>query len=290
MDCRRGMPPGPWSRISGSAGLFKNELAKPLFFQRRKARRMKTAASDLTLRHLLDLCRRSEKTGSWQYSAFLTPAEQEDLMTDPEGARFSFQLTGGYENAERKLMAAGSEEESGPPAPPVSVVLVRPKSEKFSEDLSHRDFLGAILGLGFDRSVLGDLIIRDSKAWVFCLSSVAELLVSSLTQVRRTPVLAEEVSPDVPELQPRYQELRLNVASERLDAVVAAFAGLSRSQADRLFASEKVLVGGRTVTDRSFRLREGDVISVRGFGKAVYDGIEYETRKSRYRILLRKLV
>ena len=44
---------------------------------------MKTVTSDLTLRHLLDLCRRSEKTGSWQYSAFLSPAEQEDLMTDP---------------------------------------------------------------------------------------------------------------------------------------------------------------------------------------------------------------
>ena len=95
---------------------------------------------------------------------------------------------------------------------------------------------------------------------------------------------------NVPELQPRYEALRLNVASERLDAVTAAFAGISRGQADRLFAAEKVFVNGRTVADRSFRLKEGDVISVRGFGKAVYDGIDHETRKNRYQVRLRKLI
>ena len=116
------------------------------------------------------------------------------------------------------------------------------------------------------------------------------MLASSLTQVRRTAVTAEVTTADVPELQPRYLALRLNVASERLDAVTAAFAGLSRSQADKLFAAEKVRVNGRMTEDRSVRLKEGDILSVRGTGKAVYDGIEYETRKNRYMVRLRKLV
>ena len=82
----------------------------------------------------------------------------------------------------------------------------------------------------------------------------------------------------------------MNVASERLDAVVAAFANLSRGQADKLFVAEKVFVNGRAVTDRSARLKENDMLSVRGFGKAVYDGIEYETRKKRFLVQLRKLI
>ena len=246
--------------------------------------------NDVTLRHLLDLCRKNEKTGMWQYSAFLTPAEQDDLLRCPEAAGYSFILDGGYENAERKILAAGREEESGPIELPLSVIAVAPKSDRFAEELTHRDYLGAALGLGIDRSLIGDILVRDRRAWIICLASAAEMLTSSLTQVRRTAVRAETAGPDVPELQPRYLRMRLNVASERLDAVAAAFAGLSRGQAEKLFGAEKVFVNGRMTADRSGRLKEGDVLSVRGFGKAVYDGIEHETRKNRLWVILRKLV
>ena len=197
--------------------------------------------NDVTLRHLLDLCRKSEKTGTWQYSGFLSPAEQDDLLTSREAAGFPYFLDGGYENAERN-------------------------------------------------SLVGDIIVRDRRAWFFCLASAADMLASSLAQVRRTAVAAEITTADVPELQPRYAPVRLNVASERLDAVISAFAGISRGQADKLFAAGKVFVNGRMTEDRSTRLKEGDVLSVRGIGKAVYDGIEYETKKKRYQVRLRKLV
>ena len=226
----------------------------------------------------------------WQYSAFLSPAEQDDLLSCAEAAGYPFFLTGGYEGAERKILAAGDETELGPPEVPVSVIAVAPKSEKFAEELTHRDYLGAILGLGIERSLIGDIIVRDKRAWFFCLSASAEMITSSLVQVRRTAVTAAVTTPDVPELQPRYMPLRLNVASERLDAVTAAFAGCSRAQAEKLFGAEKVFVNGRTVTDRSTRLKEGDMLSVRGFGKAVYDGIEHETKKNRLWVRLRKLI
>ena len=246
--------------------------------------------NEATLRHLLDLCRTSEKTGLWQYSGFLSPAEQDDLLRSKEAAGFSFLLTGGYENAERRILAAGNEAEMGPPDPPMSVIAVTPKSDRYAEELTHRDYLGAILGLGIERSLIGDILVREKRAWFICLSSAADMLASALTQVRRTAVTAEITAADVPELRPQYAPLRVNVASERLDAVIAAFAGLSRGQADRLFAAEKVFVNGRMTTDRSLRLKEGDVFSVRGFGKAVYDGIEYETKKKRYQVRIRKLV
>ena len=246
--------------------------------------------NDATLRHLLDLCRRNEKTGLWQYSAFLSPAEQDDFLRLPEAAGFSFSLSGGYPGAERKLLAAGLEEESGPAAFPIRAASVAPKSERFAEELTHRDFLGAILGLGIDRSLIGDILVREKRAIVFCLEASVDLLLSSLTQVRRTTVTAELVSPESPELRPSFSTLRLNVASERLDAVVAAFAGLSRGQAEKLFAAEKIHVNGRVVTDRGTRLKDGDILSVRGLGKAVYDGIERETRKNRLWVLLRKYV
>ena len=142
-------------------------------------------------RHLLDLCVRSERTGAWVYSGFLTPAEQEDFLRCPESARYDFTFEGGYEAAERKLLVAGSAGAAGyPPDPPVSVIAVKPASQKFAEDLSHRDYLGAILNLGIERSLIGDILVREKQAWFFCLDSAADFLVSSLTRVRNTTVSA----------------------------------------------------------------------------------------------------
>lgn len=247
-----------------------------------------TMTKDVTLRHLLDLCRKNEKTGLWQYSAFLSPAEQDDWLRSPEAARFPFLLAGGYEGAERRVLAAGSEAEQGPPEIPIRVVAVKPKSEKYAEELTHRDYLGAVLGLGIERSLVGDILVRDKRAWLFCLASAADMIAASLTQVGRTSVAAEAAAPDVPELRPVFVSLRLNVASERLDAVAAAFAGLSRGQAEKLFGAEKVFVNGRMAADRSGKLKEGDILTVRGFGKAVYHGIEHETRKNRLWVRLDK--
>ena len=248
-------------------------------------------AADQTTRHLLDLCRRSDRMGIWVYSGFLSPAEQEDFLRCPEASRFDFVFTGGYEGAERKILAAGNAELTGsPPDPPVRVIALSPASPKFAETLSHRDYLGAILNLGIERSLIGDIIVRDKQAWFLCLDSAADFLLSSVTRVRNTSVLASLSSADVPELRPRRELLRLNVASERLDAVLSAFTGLSRGRTADLFSSEKVFVNGRIVTDKSTRLKEGDILSVRGFGKAAYRGIEIETRKNRLWVSLLKYV
>ena len=242
-------------------------------------------------RHLLDLCIRSERTGSWVYSGFLTLAEQDDFIRCPESARYEYSFDGGYEAAERKLLVAGNADAAGcPPDSPIRVIAVKPASRKFAEDLSHRDYLGAILNLGIERSLIGDILVREKQAWFFCLDSAADFLVSSLSRVRNTTVSASCVSGEVPELQPRFESMRLNVASERLDAILSAFTGLSRARTEPLFSGEKVFVNGRVVADKSMKLKEGDTFSVRGFGKAVYDGIEYETRKSRLWVSLRKYV
>ena len=243
------------------------------------------------IRHLLDLCVRSERAGIWTYSGFLSLAEQDDFIRFPESARYDYSFDGGYEAAERKLLVAGNADTVGyPPDPPIRVIAVKPASPKFTEDLSHRDYLGAILNLGIERSLIGDILVQEKQAWFFCLDSAADFLVSSLTRVRNTTVSASVVSGAVPELQPRFESVRLNVASERLDAVLSAFTGLSRARTEPLFSGEKVFVNGRVVTDKSMKLKDGDVFSVRGFSKAVYDGIEYETRKSRLWVSLRKYV
>lgn len=83
---------------------------------------------------------------------------------------------------------------------PVTCLKAEPKAKKFSEDLGHRDYLGAILNLGIDRSVIGDILIQDHVAWIFCHNKIADFLIENLDRVRHTAVRLSAV--DNPEHYP----------------------------------------------------------------------------------------
>ena len=119
-----------------------------------------------TTRHLLDLCRRADHGGFRCYSSFLTPAEQDDFMRHPSTASFCWHFDGGYEDAERKILAAGTDDPADPDPVPIRIIRAEPQNDKFAEDLTHRDYLGAVMNLGIDRSTVGDIIVRDRKAWI----------------------------------------------------------------------------------------------------------------------------
>ena len=247
--------------------------------------------SEPVIRHLLDLCRKADRAGCWCYSSFLSLAEQNDFIRSPEASSYSWTFYGGWEAAERKILIAGDEDTVfSPPSPPVSGIQVTVNSRKFAEDLTHRDYLGALMNLGIERSMLGDLLVKDAEARLICMDSVQDYIISSLTTVRRTAVTAEPMPLDDPSLAPEVQPFQINIASERLDAIVAEFANASRTSASAFFPAGKVFVNGQAVLDRNFRLRQGDILSVRGVGKARYEGILRETRKGRYVALLQKYV
>ena len=244
---------------------------------------------DKTLRHLLDLYRKAERQNMYQYSGFLSPAEQAGFLAARPKGGVSYAFEGGAPAAERRILVFGSEADFGyPPEPPLCVLQIRPASEKFAEALSHRDYLGAVLALGIERETVGDIIVRDRQAWLICLDTVAAFIVSGLTAVRRTAVRVSREEGPVPALEPVLKEEQLNVASERLDVIVSAFCGLARGKTDELFRMERVFVNSLPASDGSRRLKEGDVFSVRGFGKAVYDGISRETKKGRYFVTIRR--
>ncbi len=167
---------------------------------------------------------------------------------------------------------------------------MEPQNEKFSEELTHRDYLGAVMNLGIERSTIGDILVRGRNAWIVCLDHIADILITDLTRIRRTTVRTYPGTPDDEELKPRFHSVYVNAASERVDALAAEFSGISRSQTAQLFVSGKILVNGRSVSDRSMRLHPGDTLSIRGFGKGRYEGIERETRKGRLVALFQKYI
>lgn len=240
---------------------------------------------------LTDLAARAEAQCIYTHSPFLSPEEQAVFLslaqTFPIGAR----LDGGSGSAIRKIAVFGSEADLGYAfESPIRVIRISPRAEKFAAALSHRDYLGALMGLGIDRATTGDIVVRGKEAWLFALDSIAEYIVAHLDQVGRTDVICNCVSDNVPDLAPQFEHISGNVASERLDLILAAAIGGGRESVKRLQKEGRVFLNGQAASSPGHHIKTGDVFVVRGHGKFIYDGISATTRKSRCNISIRKYV
>ena len=231
-----------------------------------------------------ELAERAERGGVYTETKFLNMAEQSVLLS----MRFPVPcaLDGGYEGAERRIAVFGSEDTAGyERASSVRCVRISPRSERFAEELTHRDFLGSVMALGLDRSVIGDIVVNGSEAYLFCLEAAAEHIRSNLKEVRRTSVSVSEGA--LPETIDDGGETKsVVIASERLDALIAAVWKLPREEAKALCEKGLVFVDARQILKGGAEVPDGAAVSVRGRGRFTYLGVERETKKGKLRALV----
>ena len=197
-------------------------------------------------------------------------------------------LSGGFESSERKVVCFLPSYEEELIDPPYDCVKIDPVNRKFAEELSHRDYLGAIMNLGIERSMLGDIVIKDGTAYVFVLKKMSRYLTESLTTIRHTSVTAAITEDAGDILKPEFEEIQGTVSSVRLDSIVALCGRLSRTKAAAYIESEKVFVNGQIVTNVSRSMKDGEIISVRGIGKFKFDSAGGQTKKGRTVVTLLK--
>ncbi|MCD8376088.1 MAG: YlmH/Sll1252 family protein, partial [Oscillospiraceae bacterium] len=148
--------------------------------------------------------------------------------------------------------------------------------------LSHRDWLGSILGLGLTREKVGDLLCRDCRCQAVVLRETAGIITSQLEQVGRWPVQCAPMELEQLEAPERQVKLiRDTFASLRLDAVAASGFSLSRSKAAALISSGRVTLNHLECTKPDHPVAEGDVISCRGSRKCVVKAVTGQSKKGR---------
>lgn len=173
---------------------------------------------------------------------------------------------------------------------PISCVKAFVPSPKYSEELSHRDYLGSLLSLGVSRSKIGDIYVRDGAAFVFCIDSIADFLCNEWTQVKHTQIHCEAAVPDMDILAPSLQQITSTVPSLRLDALIAAAFQTSRSKLTEAIDAGKVFINGRTVLKAGMELKEKDIVSVRGKGRFYLDEVKNTTKKGRIVVVIQKYI
>lgn len=242
---------------------------------------------------ILDMDRTAWERDVTKHTGFLSASEQSDLLAwERELSHPDRFLSGGWPEAERRMLIwpASYEDRGELPASLIACVKACPVNAKFSDDLTHRDFLGALMNLGVERDQIGDILIKENTAYIFCAESLAGVFTNELTRVKHTEIRTEQVPLSECDIRPELSEQRVNVASERLDAVLSAVYKLPRSRAAEAIESEKVFVDGRIAAGSGQKLKEGAKVSVRGLGKFIYDGVENESRKGRLFVRIRKFI
>lgn len=198
-------------------------------------------------------------------------------------------LWGGHALCERRMVRFGSAEELlYEQSFPIVCIQVKPLQKKFADELTHRDFLGALMNLGIERSTCGDIFVQDKEAYLYAQESIAAFIIESLDHVKHTSVRCElfEGGPKILQQEPKRQEYL--VGSQRLDSVLAKVYKLSRSQSLLLIREKKVYVAGRLCENNSYLLKDGDPVTVRGHGRFVYRGVQYESKKGKAGICIDK--
>ena len=202
---------------------------------------------------------------------------------------------GGTQGCERCVVRFGSLEMFGYEEPyPITLLRIYPAMAKYAEQLTHRDYLGSLIGLGLEREKIGDIVIPAPKekgaVYVFVIESIADYIIENLGYVKHTNVRVERCDEVPEEVVPHLEEMYVIVSSNRIDAIVAKLYNLSREQSLKLFVEGKVFLNGITMTSNARPLKAGDTISVRGYGKFIFDGEGGSTRKEKLYVNVKKYV
>lgn len=232
------------------------------------------------LKRAEDLARRCEQRGTVTNTGFLTPAEQYALAHDPalRGARPHFD--GGHPDAERRMaffLPDWLEEDAFDPSEYLKALRL---TAAFGEP-GHRDYMGAVLGMGVGREWVGDILVDGPQAIILCQPSILRHLLS-IEKVGRFGVKAEEVPLSaVPVREQKSEQRRFTVMSARLDAVAAGLFHLSRSETVRQIALGVLSLNYTPCLKPDAPVKEGDVLSLRGKGKGRITEIGGSSRKGR---------
>ena len=158
-------------------------------------------------------------------------------------------------------------------------------------EVSHRVVLGALMNLGIDRSTTGDILVTEKTATVFCDTALVDFLLQEIKMVGRYSVKTAEIPIEQVEIpEKKFREVTDTVASMRTDCVIAAIYSLPRGKAQEAIASGRVMVNWEEWTSLSAELHEGDVLSLRGMGRAELSEIGGLSRKGRTYIKARRLL
>ena len=225
------------------------------------------------------------------HTCFLSPREQE-MCRFLFGGAPGLHAFGGYEDAERRMLCylpdyldEGSLSDEDSP-----IVCLR--ATFYDGDvLTHRDFLGALMGAGIAREAVGDILVGTGQCDFFVTDEIAAYLLQNFASAGRTKFRLKQIPlSDAALPQSQVLIIKDTLASMRLDGVVSAGFRISRSLATQAITAGKVAVDGLSCEKPDKTVTEGCKIALRGSGKIKLEKVNGQTKKGRISVEIHRYV
>lgn len=166
---------------------------------------------------------------------------EENFNTDS----FKVDSYGGFKDCERRMISFNNIYNS---SYPIKILKIEGTS-KFA-NLGHRDYLGAVLGLGIRRNKIGDLLLKENVCYLTVCEEIEEFLVNNLNSIGKSPCKVTVVEDNFEELVPNFKEEIILVQSLRIDSIVSKLIRASRNRAQTMIEEGMVLLGYNRVKDK----------------------------------------
>lgn len=248
-----------------------------------------TKEEKMLVSKVLDQYNYCKKARGKTFTDFVDPIKAEILIKILSNDKdINIESFGGYGSSERTILGFSPKDNLLKIEDfPISSLEIKYNS-RFHKELTHREFLGSILGLGIKRSKLGDILIFEGKSIVFILDDIVEYICANLTEVTNSKVTCKIVTNEIEVETKKEENIKTTVASLRLDAVISNLFHVSRGKANDFVESEKVFINWVNITNTSKQVNVNDIITVRGIGRIKINEILGKSKKDRIIISVTK--
>lgn len=239
---------------------------------------------------LLDLAEAALRNRRYKVTEFLDPfgySIAETIVAHFE--RLELLSHGGYDGAERVKAVFMNEEFRG--TPDFAFEVFAAKWDERYYRIAHRDVLGALMGLGIKREIIGDIIMCGNGCQIIIDSSLANFVTQNFSQIGAAPITISQINlSDIVPREEKVKEIKTTVASLRLDVIAAAGFGTSRSRMSDEVVAGKLKVNWQDAKNSAQSIKTGDIISMRGRGRVEVCEVLGQTKKGRISILLKRFI
>lgn len=235
-------------------------------------------------RKVQDLVKSCTYSSISRFTSFLNLREIELAKAELHHQKWqAFSFWGGYPSAERQILGIFDmlllDESAAQGDFPISAIQILPLSTE--KQLTHRDYLGAILGLGIKRECVGDIIEQDGSTIVFVQASISSFILEELNQVGRISVKTNEYQYTQGDITTTFLQKKASVPSLRLDAVLSAILHVNRAQSANFITKGLVQINHMQITSQHYSVCENDIFSIRGIGKFKLEKVAGKSKKDR---------
>jgi RNA-binding protein YlmH len=220
---------------------------------------------------------------------FLDPREQHILkVLIGENGNIKYQLFGGISGSERKR-ALIMPDYLIPTEGEFQIYLFEIDYPIKFVSIEHPQVLGSLMSLGLKRGKFGDILIKNGRVQFFAGAEISDYIKNNLESIGKASVRLKELVLDEAIItDDLWMEQVITVSSLRLDTIISGIHNISRQKSQLYIQQGLVKVNWTSIENVSFECAEGDLLSVRGFGRVKILSIEGRTKKDKWRIVVGK--